>query len=106
LEESPDLPRQARSRARALAGMAREAGLETSEPAAAVVPVVLGPPHLALAAANLCAERGIRVGCFRPPSVPRGRSSLRLTARADLRSDDLAAVRGALTAVAELKVDT
>ncbi|GAA1277193.1 8-amino-7-oxononanoate synthase [Planotetraspora silvatica] len=106
LEESPDLPRQALSRARALAGMAREAGLETSEPAAAVVPVVLGPPQLALAAANLCAERGIRVGCFRPPSVPRGRSSLRLTARADLRSDDLAAVRGALTAVAELKVDT
>jgi 8-amino-7-oxononanoate synthase len=86
--------------------MAREAGLETSEPAAAVVPVVLGPPQLALAAANLCAERGLRVGCFRPPSVPRGRSSLRLTARADLRSDDLAAVRGALTAVAELKVDT
>ena len=31
-----------------------------------------------------CAELGVRVGCFRPPSVPAGTSRLRLTARADL----------------------
>ncbi|MBE3015512.1 8-amino-7-oxononanoate synthase [Microbispora sp. NEAU-D428] len=102
LESSADLPGRARRRARELAALARELGLETTEPAAAVVPVVLGSPRLALSAGTLCAELGVRVGCFRPPSVPRGRSCLRLTARADLRSDDLAVVRGALTAVAEL----
>ncbi|RGA02087.1 8-amino-7-oxononanoate synthase, partial [Microbispora triticiradicis] len=80
----------------------RGLGLETADPAAAVVPVVLGPPRLALAAAALCADHGVRVGCFRPPSVPQGRACLRLTARADLRSDDLVVVRGALTAVAEM----
>ncbi|WP_204051883.1 8-amino-7-oxononanoate synthase [Microbispora siamensis] len=102
LESTADLPGRARRRARELAALARELGLETTEPAAAVVPVVLGSPRLALSAGTLCAELGVRVGCFRPPSVPRGRSCLRLTARADLRSDDLAVVRGALTAVAEL----
>ncbi|GAA3004077.1 hypothetical protein [Streptosporangium longisporum] len=40
----------------------------------------------------------------RPPSVPNGGSCLRLTARATLSSDDLAVIRGALTAVAEMKV--
>lgn len=105
LESTPDLPGRARSRAHELAAMARELGLESGDPAAAVVPVVLGPPQLAVAAAALCADHGVRVGCFRPPSVPHGRSCLRLTARANLGSDDLAVVRGALTAVAEAKVD-
>jgi 8-amino-7-oxononanoate synthase len=105
LETTSDLPGRARSTARTLAVTARELGLETADPAAAVVPVVLGPPRLAVAAAALCADLGVRVGCFRPPSVPHGRSCLRLTARADLGSDDLAVVKGALAAVAELKVD-
>nr|MBA3618377.1 hypothetical protein [Acidothermales bacterium] len=43
----------------------------------------------ALAAAEHCARQGVRVGCFRPPSVPDGVSRLRLTARADLSADDL-----------------
>ncbi|WP_259403060.1 8-amino-7-oxononanoate synthase [Microbispora sp. H10670] len=102
LEASPGLPARARETARELAALARGLGLETADPAAAVVPVVLGPPRLALAAAALCADHGVRVGCFRPPSVPQGRACLRLTARADLRSDDLVVVRGALTAVAEM----
>ena len=36
-----------------------------------------------------CATHGVRVGCFRPPSVPDGVSRLRLTARADLTDADL-----------------
>lgn len=104
LGDRPDLPSRVRSRARELAAMARDLGLETVEPAGAVVPVVLGPPEVALRAAGVCAEHGVRVGCFRPPSVPGGRSCLRLTARANLSSDDLAVIRGALTAVAEMKV--
>ena len=44
---------------------------------------------------------GVRVGCFRPPSVPDGVSRLRLTARANLTDDALAQVATALGAVAE-----
>ncbi|MGE5288064.1 MAG: aminotransferase class I/II-fold pyridoxal phosphate-dependent enzyme [Micromonosporaceae bacterium] len=46
-----------------------------------------------------CAEHGIRVGCFRPPSVPPGRSCLRLAARPDLTDADLETVSRALAVV-------
>jgi 8-amino-7-oxononanoate synthase len=106
LETEAGLPERARAHARHLSGIAAGLGLETSDPAAAVVPVFLGPPQAALAAAARCAEHGVRVGCFRPPSVPSGRSCLRLTARANLGSHDLAVIGRALTAVAEAREPT
>ncbi len=65
-------------------------------PPSAVVPVVLGAPGVAVAAAQRCLERGVRVGCFRPPSVPPGTSRLRLTARATLTDADLALAEAVL----------
>jgi 8-amino-7-oxononanoate synthase len=61
----------------------------TDVPESAVVSVVLGEPEVALAAATACLDRGLRVGCFRPPSVPVGTSRLRLTARASLSADEI-----------------
>ena len=76
-------------------------GLETTVPAAAVVPVIIGGPADAVRAAEICAEHGVRVGCFRPPSVPPGRACLRLTARANLGEAELTKVAEALTGVRE-----
>jgi 8-amino-7-oxononanoate synthase len=59
-------------------------------PDSAVVSVILGAPEVAFAAAAGCLDRGVRVGCFRPPTVPAGTSRLRLTARASLDDEDLA----------------
>jgi 8-amino-7-oxononanoate synthase len=59
-----------------------------SAPAAAIVSVPVGSPAEAVAAAERCADHGVRVGCFRPPSVPDGVSRIRLTARADLCDSD------------------
>jgi len=64
-----------------------------------VVSVILGEPEVALAAAGACLERGLRVGCFRPPTVPAGTSRLRLTARASLTEDEMALARSVLTDV-------
>ncbi|MET3861036.1 8-amino-7-oxononanoate synthase [Dietzia sp. 2505] len=58
-------------------------------PRSAVVSVILGDPSRAASAAARCAELGLRVGCFRPPSVPEGTARLRLTARADISGADL-----------------
>lgn len=68
-------------------------------PQSAVVPVILGEPDVALGAATACLERGVRVGCFRPPTVPEGTSRLRLTARASLSDDEMALARSVLGGV-------
>jgi 8-amino-7-oxononanoate synthase len=65
------------------------------------VSVLIGDAGTAVAAAEACLERGVRVGCFRPPSVPDGRSRLRLTARADLTDADLDRARAAFTTLAQ-----
>ena len=82
---------------RAAAALADAAGVPA--PPSAVVAAILGEPEVALAAAQRCAELGVRVGCFRPPSVPAGTSRLRLTARADLTAADLGLARAALADV-------
>jgi 8-amino-7-oxononanoate synthase len=102
---TPRLAPDVRARARDLAALAGDAtGLPVTLPEAAVVSVLVGSPKDAVAAAAGCADHGVRVGCFRPPSVPDGISRLRLTARADLTDADLEVaatalrhVRGALT---------
>ncbi|MBI1378299.1 MAG: aminotransferase class I/II-fold pyridoxal phosphate-dependent enzyme [Frankiales bacterium] len=99
LRAEPDLPERARARAHELARAARAGGWTASEPNAAVTSLLVGEPGPAVAAAAACLERGVRVGCFRPPSVPDGRSRLRLTARADLRDDDVARVGEVLAEV-------
>ncbi|MFJ9553059.1 8-amino-7-oxononanoate synthase [Nocardiopsis sp. NPDC101807] len=78
-----------RDRARRLSEGLRERGLDASRPDAAVVSVGAPSPEAAVAWRDACLAEGVRVGCFRPPSVPDGRSRLRLTARATLGDGDL-----------------
>jgi 8-amino-7-oxononanoate synthase len=79
LRRSPDLPHRAMANAGRLAGAAAVAA-----PSAAVLSMPMGSPGAALDAQELMLEAGVRVGCFRPPSVPDGQSRLRITGRADL----------------------
>lgn len=58
-------------------------------PAGAVLSVTMPGPAEALAAVAQAERRGIRIGCFRPPSTPDGSSRLRLTAHADHGPDVL-----------------
>ncbi|REE98818.1 8-amino-7-oxononanoate synthase [Thermomonospora umbrina] len=99
LAAEPDLPERARERAHRLHALTEGLGFETTVPAAAVVPVVLGDPHAAVRATEICAEQGARVGCFRPPSVPTGRACLRLTARASVTEAELTVLEQALQKV-------
>ena len=68
-------------------------------PQSAVVSVILGDPEVAVAAATACLDAGVKVGCFRPPTVPAGTSRLRLTARASLDAAELEIARRVLTDV-------
>lgn len=89
LRAEPDLSTRVLTTAYSLASRLRAAGLSVSEPAAAVIAVHAPSADDAVAWAARCAEHGIRVGCFRPPSVPDGVSRLRLTAGAHLSESDV-----------------
>jgi len=52
-----------------------------SAPDAAVLAVTVGESAVAVRSRKACAAYGVRVGCFRPPSVPRGQACLRLAGR-------------------------
>ncbi|WP_310786186.1 8-amino-7-oxononanoate synthase [Mycobacterium sp. Z3061] len=80
------------------AELARVSGV-AEVPQSAVVSVILGDPEVALAAATACLDAGVKVGCFRPPTVPTGTSRLRLTARASLSADELDLARRVLAEV-------
>lgn len=98
LRAEPERVAAIRTNAAALAALVRDLGVPTGDPDAAVVPAVLGDPRRAVAAAAACLAAGVRVGCFRPPSVPPGGSCLRMTARATLTPADLARAADALAA--------
>lgn len=81
------------------AGLLAEICGVSEPPQSAVVSVILGDPQTALGAAAACLEGGVRVGCFRPPTVPAGTSRLRLTARASMSGQEMDRARQVLTAV-------
>jgi 8-amino-7-oxononanoate synthase len=93
-------PERARAVLAAAAAIAEAAGVPPS--ASAVVSVVLGEPEVAFETAARCLRHGLRVGCFRPPSVPDGTSRLRMTARATLTDDELTRVTAVLAEVLDL----
>ena len=75
----PELPALVHTRATALAG-----ALGVSAPEGGVLSVPMPSPQVAVAAQAAALEDGVRVGCFRPPSVPDGISRLRVTTSAGI----------------------
>jgi 8-amino-7-oxononanoate synthase len=75
-------------------------GPAVEQTAGAVQSIAMPSAESALAAAGAARTAGVRIGCFRPPSVPDGISRLRLTARATLTPEEIedscAVLRGIL----------
>lgn len=102
VHRDPDLARRVRNRADVLYRLGVECGWTAQPPEAAVVSLVVGDPDQAVAAQRVCAEHGVDVGCFRPPSVPDGLARLRLTAHAGLADADVDRIRIALVAARDV----
>jgi len=97
VHEALRLTRAADDRRRVLATRAaqtvarlRQAGFETAVPAAGVLSVRAPGPEAAVDWQADCRDRGVAVGCFRPPSTPDGSSRLRLTLNAGVSGPDFA----------------
>ncbi|GAA2343657.1 8-amino-7-oxononanoate synthase [Saccharopolyspora halophila] len=77
LRSDPALPRRVHHRGERLAARLRVPGS-----AGAVLSVPMPAPQVAVAAQAEALAEGVRVGCFRPPSVPDDVSRLRITTQA------------------------
>jgi 8-amino-7-oxononanoate synthase len=94
LDRQPGLPGRVRANA---ARLAEACGVPAA--AGAVLSVAMPGPAEALAAVAEAEARGIRIGCFRPPSTPDGTSRLRLTAHTNHTTDQLDRAVEVLTAL-------
>jgi 8-amino-7-oxononanoate synthase len=98
---------QRRERVAALAGRVRRAVAERFPGSVAphtpegspIIPVILGPPERALAAAESLLSAGLLVPAIRPPTVPPGTSRLRISVSAAHSDDE---VERLLTALGRL----
>lgn len=79
LRQHPGWPSLIHQRGRELADRVR-----MPRSAGAVLPVSMSSPRVAVAAQAAALAAGVRVGCFRPPSVPDAISRLRITTHAGL----------------------
>jgi 8-amino-7-oxononanoate synthase len=79
----PDLADTIRAR---VTELARTLGVPA--PAGAVLSVPMPSPEAAVSAQAALLSEGVRVGCFRPPSVPDGISRLRVTAGAGVTDEE------------------
>lgn len=100
LADEPELPGRALARAADLQASASDAGWRTPRTQGAVFSALTPGPAAAAVAAEVCLEHGVRVGCFRPPSVPDEFSRLRITARADLTEGDVTRAADAMASAA------
>ena len=96
LRSQPELHSRIASRIAGLADL-----LDVTPPAGAVLSVPMPSPQVAIAAQAECLEQGVRVGCFRPPSVPDGISRLRITTNAGVPAEDWTRASEVLAKVVE-----
>ena len=89
VDREPWRGERARELARRLAGGLRSAGFDVVEPAAAIVPVLVGASEHALALSAALDRAGVLVPAIRPPSVPPGQARLRATVMATHTDADI-----------------
>ncbi len=76
--------------------LCREFNLDTGHSESYIVPIIVGDPERALSAAHTLREQGIRVWPMRPPTVPPGRSLLRVSLTSEHSRKDIDTLAQAL----------
>jgi 8-amino-7-oxononanoate synthase len=96
VRDHPELGARVRARSAEAA-----ATLDVEAPAGAVLSVPMPSPRAASDARDEALALGVRVGCFRPPSVPDGVSRLRVTCGAGASDADWSRALGVIAKVTE-----
>src|SRR5204863_2473476 len=92
VDAEPERVQRLRDRIADFRAAATRAGLELSESASAIQPVIVGDAARAVAISARLAERGFLVPAIRPPTVPDGTARLRVSLCADHGRDEVEAL--------------
>ena len=99
LSEEPHRRRDLRRRAADFRQSLRQSGLAVTGDPTQIVPIVVGQPSAAVAVAARLAEAGLFVPAIRPPSVPEGKSLVRVSLSWHHTDADLARLAGGLSSL-------
>ena len=81
-------------------------GLDVAGATTQIVPIVVGAAQDAVAVSTLLAEAGLFVPAIRPPSVPDGKSLVRVSLSWHHTADDIARLAGTITSILRNRVDS
>jgi 8-amino-7-oxononanoate synthase len=84
---------------------AQQLGLGLMDSSTAIQPILIGDNAAALTASHALEERGFRVAAIRPPTVPEGRSRLRVTLSAAHSEAQVDALLEALSQVCRASIE-
>lgn len=102
VEQEPERRQQLLQMAARLRARLTSAGLQVVPSASQIIPIGLGDERLAVTASAILRERGIWAPAIRPPTVPAGRSCLRISVTVGHTPDEFDALFNGLMALASL----
>jgi len=100
IDDQPKIINDLREITTELAQGLQELGFNAHLQPSPIIPVIVGEAHQALALSEALSRRGIWCPAIRPPTVPRGKSRLRVAANLSLTPDLIAKVLSAFAAAA------
>jgi 8-amino-7-oxononanoate synthase len=95
IEREPQMANQLRTITQQLAQGLQELGFNAILQPSPIIPVIIGEAQDALNLSNQLLQKGIWCPAIRPPTVPTGKSRLRLTANLSLTQEDITKVLSA-----------
>jgi 7-keto-8-aminopelargonate synthetase-like enzyme len=95
IEREPQMANQLRTITQQLAQGLQELGFNAILQPSPIIPVIIGEAQDALNLSNQLLQKGIWCPAIRPPTVPTGKSRLRLTANLSLNQEDITKVLSA-----------
>jgi 8-amino-7-oxononanoate synthase len=104
--EEPHRRRELLARAADFRQALLQKGLDVARATTQIVPVVVGAAPDAVAVSTRLAEAGLFVPAIRPPSVPAGKSLVRVSLSWHHTADDIARLAGTITSILRNRADS
>ena len=106
LSQEPHRRRELLERAAGFRQLLSQSGIDVAGATTQIVPIVVGAASDAVAVATRLAEAGLFVPAIRPPSVPEGKSLVRVSLSWHHTADDVARLASTITSILRDRADS